>query len=273
MKSTEKAQVTLGEILALFESGDLPEAVAHSTLAMPDVPAKHWSLGNRLLVWQAGTVDARTYRQWQSAGRQVVKGAKALHILQPCHVKIHNDGGGDAEEKPAVRLVGFRACPVFRAEDTDGEPLGYQLDPPQPPPLLEVARAWGIEVRYLPQQRAGVLGYHRSGGRDGSVEIGLHTHQVQTFAHELAHAAHARVRGKLQGGQHWDQEIVAELTAATLCRMLGADPDEGGAYRYIRHYAQKAHLDPTKACMAVLKDVEACLSLILTTATSAKLAA
>ena len=160
--------------------------------------------------------------------------------------------------------MGFKACPVFRVEDTEGEPLGYHLEPPTPPPLIEVAHAWGIEVRYLPQGQPGVLGYNRVGGTTS--EIGLHTHDAQVFAHELAHAAHARVKGPLQGGQHWDQEIVAELTAATLCRMLGTEPDEGGAYRYVRHYAEEAGMDAGRACMAVLKDVEAIIDLILTTA-------
>jgi hypothetical protein len=121
--------------------------------------------------------------------------------------------------------VGFKVKPVFRAEDTDGDPLDYQLEPPQPPPLWEVAEAWGIQVRYLPQEREGVLGYIRSGST--GAEIGLHTHDAQVFAHELAHAAHQRVKGELKGGQHWDQEVAAELTAATLCRLLQTEPNEG----------------------------------------------
>jgi hypothetical protein len=48
MKTTEKARQVLQEIVELFETGNLPEAIARTTLGMPDIPARHWSLGNRL---------------------------------------------------------------------------------------------------------------------------------------------------------------------------------------------------------------------------------
>lgn len=267
MKTTEKAREVLQEIVALFEKGDLPEAISRTTIPMPDIPAGRWSLGNRLLMWAADTMDARTFLQWKDAGRFPKRGSKAVYILQPIRIKAHTREE-DEDAEPITRLVGFKTKPVFRAQDTEGRPLGYHLEPPAPPPLIEVAKAWGIEVRYLPPDRPGVLGYHRASGKE--IEIGLHTHDVQVFAHELAHAAHARVCESLQGGQRWDQEIVAELTAATLCRMMQADSDEGGAYRYIRHYAEEAGLNTERACMAVLKDVEACIDLILKTAAAEK---
>ena len=260
MKNTEKAGQVLRDIIALFEQGNLPEAIVRTTIAMPDVPARQWSLGNRLLVWSQDTVDARTFRQWRAVGRFPQKGSKALYILQPMIVPAQNKELPEGGTEP-LRLVGFKACPVFRKEDTEGEPINYELEPAQPPPLLDVAHAWGIKVRYLPTVQPGVYGYHRAGG--GYTEIGLHTHDVQVFAHELAHAAHARVRGSLKGGQHWDQEVVAELTAATLCRVYETEPNEAGAYRYIRHYAEQAGYEPGRACMAVLKEVEQCLMLIL----------
>ena len=262
MKTTEKAGQVLRDIIALFEQGNLPEAIVRTTIAMPDVPARTWSLGNRLLVWSQDTIDARTFRQWQAVGRYPQKGTKALYILQPMLFPPPDE---EQQEEGAgrLRLAGFKACPVFRVEDTEGKPIDYALEPAHPPPLSEVAQAWGIEVRYLPTTRPGVYGYHRAGS--DRTEIGLHTHDVQVFAHELAHAAHARVRGGLKGGQHWDQEVVAELTAATLCRMYEAEPNEGGAYRYIRHYAEQAGYEPGRACMTVLKEVEQCLGLILQT--------
>lgn len=270
MKTTEKAHQVLQEIVQLFETGDLPEAIARTTISMPDIPARKWSLGNRLLLWAAGTLDARTFLQWQAAGRHPCKGCKAIYILQPITYKLQREEEVP-EDKEEVHLAGFKVKPVFRAEDTEGAPLDYQLEPSEPPPLWEVAEAWGVQVRYLPQTVEGVYGYHRSGGL--RIEIGLHTHDTQVFCHELAHEAHSRVRGSLKGGQHWDQEIVAELTAATLCRLLGTQPNEGASYRYIRHYAESAGQDVGRACMAVLRDVEACLRLILEAAAQTRVAA
>ncbi len=83
------------------------------------------------------------------------------------------------------------------------------------------------------------------------------------FFHELAHAAHRRTNMKLTGGQHWDQEVVAELTAAVLCRAIGKEPENlGASYRYIANYAKEADRSPLGACIAVVKEVEQVLNLI-----------
>ena len=55
--------------------------------------------------------------------------------------------------------------------------------------------------------------------RPDSKKILLGTHDIQVFFHELAHAAHHRIAGTLKGGQVPSQEIVAELTAATLANL------------------------------------------------------
>nr|HPL48513.1 hypothetical protein [Smithella sp.] len=61
------------------------------------------------------------------------------------------------------------------------------------------------------------------------------------------------------------QEIVAELSAQALCRIIGkhADSTLGNSYRYIAHYAKEAGMNPVHACLQVIGDVEAVLKLIL----------
>ena len=85
----------------------------------------------RLLQFLSDTFDARGYRQWQEAGRQVKKGAKAQHILGT-KVKKITDTDDDGQNIDKVVVTGFYTIPVFRVEDTDGEPLPYE--PPSPPP-------------------------------------------------------------------------------------------------------------------------------------------
>ena len=118
----EKVKQALQSILKRFENGDIPEVIAYSTFPIPNIPASKWSLLNRMLMFIAGTNDARGFRQWQEVGRHVKQGAKALTILAPRFVKKQ----AEDEEKEKILLVGFFSIPVFRVEDTEGEPLDYQ---------------------------------------------------------------------------------------------------------------------------------------------------
>jgi hypothetical protein len=66
--NVERAKEALHRLLAMFESGDLPQAVARTMLRPKpgaEKPSDRWSLGNRLLMLAAGTRDARGYQQWE----------------------------------------------------------------------------------------------------------------------------------------------------------------------------------------------------------------
>jgi hypothetical protein len=148
MKITDKAGETLQRLLTAFEQGTIPEALSRTIIPSLDVPSSQWSLNNRVLALFAGTADARGMRQWNEVDRHVIAGSKAFYILAPLLVKVKAGEDADAGEGDK-RLAGFRAVPVFRVEDTEGEPLNYPpLEPPQPPPLAEVAEAWGLAVSY-----------------------------------------------------------------------------------------------------------------------------
>ena len=186
MKTTDKAREQLDKILEAFETGAVPEAIAKAMLPPFDVPSNAWSLNNRILMFFAGTGDARGIRQWREVGRWPRKGSKAFCILVPLHAKKKETDEDTGRETVRQILIGFKCCPVFAAEDTDGKPLEYpDVEPPEPPPLSDVAEAWNIEVKYLPGNEA-YFGYYAPGRE----EIGLATHDAQTFFHELAHAAH-----------------------------------------------------------------------------------
>ena len=110
----------------------------------------------------------------------------------------------------------FKASPVFAFEDTDGKPLDYeQVELPELP-FMERAEAWGISVKAVPgnYRYRGYYSPHRK-------EIAMASPEEKVFFHELAHAAHEKVKGSLTGGQDPLQEIVAELSAQALCRLVG----------------------------------------------------
>ena len=262
-----KAEETMNALVQAFESGKVAPAIARTVLTEEDniggqgSPMDNWSWNNRFLTrLLLSTDDARGYKQWKQAGRQVRKGERAGQILIPLMGKRKDD-----EENERTFLYGFKTCPVFGIEQTD--PIeGFKGDvtvtppdysPPEPPPLWEVAEAWSIRVTYAPfkGREYGLCTV------DGS-SIGLNSHDTETWLHELGHAAESRTRGNLKGGQHWDQEIVAEMTSAVLSEMLGC-PNPGRSFEYIKAYSQQAGFTTGQACLKVLGRVKNAINAIL----------
>jgi antirestriction protein ArdC len=250
-----KVKQALESIVQRFKEGDIPEAIAYSMFPIPNIPASRWSLLNRTLMAFANTSDARGFNQWKQAKRYVKKGSQSFTILAPRFAKKQTKD----EEEPKPILAGFLAVPVFKVEDTEGEPLDYQKIELPELPLMEVAQEWGISVKAVPGN------YHYSGyfSQDRR-EIALASKEESVFFHELAHAAHQRILGELKKGQDWKQEIVAELTAATLCKIVGKTSKYlGNSYRYIEGYAKSANLTPWQGCLKVISDTDKALNLIM----------
>jgi len=254
-----KVDNAIEKLLTMLDGDDILPLVAQHTIrkatGQETIPSDKWSLSNTLLMYLAGTIDARGYKQWGEVGRHVRKGAKAFHILAPCIRKIEDRATG--ELFPTV--TGFRGIAVFRVEDTEGEPIEYpDYTPPAPPPLADRAAEWGLTVSYAPFAKR-YLGYY-SPSRE---EIRLFTHDARTFFHELAHAAHGKVR-KLKPGSDPTQEIVAEFTAAVLAEMyFPGNGEHGNSLKYIRsHTREKSPKQQTRTVIKLLSDIEKCLALI-----------
>jgi len=257
MKQTMNTKIkqVLENIVQRFKEGDIPEAIAYSTFPIPNTPASKWSLLNRTLMFISGTSDARGFRQWKEVGRYVKKGSQSFTILAPRFIKKQSE---DEEEAEPI-LAGFLAVPVFKVEDTEGEPLDYEKIELPELPLMEVAKEWSISVKAIPgnYQYSGYFSQDRK-------EIGLASKEEAVFFHELAHAAQQKVLGELKKGQDWRQEIVAELAAATLCKIVGKTSKHlGNNYRYIEKYTESTNLTPWQACLKVIRDTEKVLALIL----------
>src|SRR5690606_5965030 len=267
-KIKARTEEAVAAFLRMIETGEFPATVGKLTMLSraSDAPSARWSAGNQALMLAAGTMDARGFRQWEEVGRRVKKGARAFYIFAPRTVKRTEIDEETGEEVERYVLVGFTATPVFRVEDTEGEPLPA-YDPPKLPPLIEVAQAFGVSVTYAPQ--AGAWGGYYVPERE---EIVLCTHAERVFFHELAHAAHDRILRQqgsmLAGGQDARQEIVAETAAAALCHIYGYRGYEVQSARYIEHYAGTSG-SPEKTLRELMKyagEVKAVLELILETA-------
>ena len=252
----KQVREVLNGILERFKSGDIPEAIALASYPRLDIPSGQWSLLNRTLMFLSGTDDARGFRQWEKVNRSVKKGSKAIYILVP-YLKQSKDQ--DSEDRKAV-LIGFSGKAVFKVEDTEGENLDYQQLELPDLPLLDRARDWGIEVKAIPNNYRwrGCYSLKRR-------EISLATPEERVFFHELAHASHEKVKGKLEPIQDPFQEIVAELAATALSNLVGKDPRDslGNSYRYIEAYAGEAGVSPLGACLKVIRETEKVINLIL----------
>jgi hypothetical protein len=254
MNILPQAEAALSQVVERFKAGDLSPVVQYARLQRTggSIPSDCWSLSNRILAFiQTGSYDCRGYRQWQQVGRYVKSGSKAAYILGPIFVPVRDAMTG--EEIPVLR--GFKQIAVFADHQTAGRELPPSIySPRELPPLASVAKRLGIEVSYqsLPSSRWADC------TTDGT-KIRLDTIDPSVFFHELAHAAHARLKGGLKGGQDAHQETVAEFTAAVLMQMYGLGDRTGNCWKYIAQYAQ----DPLLAVVKALSTVEQVLALLL----------
>ena len=252
----EIVRQVLNIIVEKFKSGEIPEAVAMASFPIPEIPSSKWSFTNRTIMFLSGTGDARGFRQWAEVNRWVKKGTSAIYILIPCFKKEVDEDSG--EERDVLRF--FKSAPVFRVEDTDGEELDYEHIEVPELPLLDRADEWGISVKAVAGNYS-FRGYYSPQRQ----EIALATPEEKTFFHELAHASHERINGNLKSGQDPLQEIIAELSAQALCRLVGKQTKDttGNSFGYIESYAEKVSMTVHSACLKAMSESEKVLNLIL----------
>ena len=233
-------------LLEMFKKGDFAEQLSLTLIKSKyEKPSNHWSLLNRLIMHViGGTNDARTYMQWKSVGRNVVKGAKAFNIFAPI-IKRKDDEDADDDD---IIVVGYKSLPVFAVEKTVGKPLeeDKDIEVKEKPPFLDVAEKMGIKVKWKPVH-TNAYGYYSL--RDNSITLCSQDYVV--YFHELAHAVHSKVE------EGWNKdngrcEIVAEFTAVVLAEMLGVKGYEFQAYEYIQMYTDGKD---AKAVIKAINDV------------------
>jgi antirestriction protein ArdC len=172
------------------------------------------------------------FRAWQSLGRHVRKGERAISIMAPMSVK-------DAETDERVTF--FRSVPVFDIAQTDGEPLPEV--PRQPvtgdtherylAPLTAHARSLGFGVEHEPLEHAGGYCDAKAGRIVLSSELGSANAQVRVLVHELAHAHGVNYKEYSRE----DAEVIVETAAVIVCGSLGLDTS-GESIPYIAGWGE-----------------------------------
>jgi hypothetical protein len=243
-----KTQEALNGIIELFKNGDLPEAIKLSRFPAFIVPSMKYSYLNRLFIAfsKADQNDARGYRQWEQAKRHVKKGARAVYIFVPLFQKV-KDEKSDTETK---LLKSFKAVPVFRVQDTEGEPTDYQKIelPDYPAILLETAQKLNVSITAVSGLHSWYGAYNINTGT-----IKLASPDETVYFHELAHAVEHHLKETYEGGRDPKQEITAELTAAVISRLVGKEANYGSNWKYIKGYSNDK--TPVSACLEVYDDV------------------
>lgn len=281
------AEATLNAIVEAFKSGSIAPAIARTVIdrqkGSGGRPIDGWSFRNQIVARLIGkTDDARTFKQWLAAGRVVQKGSKATHLLAPLFGYITEKDtngapikGPDGKTSKRQFLRGLKSFAVFAYEQTElldatkwkGEGEAFVAPvytPDELPPLHKVAESWGVHVSWSPFNGGG-YGWASICGK----AIGMHTHDVETWLHELAHIAETRTRPNgNKGGQHWDQETVAEGASAVLRSMLGLEQNFGRSFDYIEAYAKRENMEAHQAVMKVFARINAAVEEILTEAAS-----
>lgn len=263
--NTKIYQEAVDNLLAMFESGQMPEAVTFNIIRKQQgvvyKPSDRWSLGNQILQMLQHTDDARGYKQWKEVGRTVIKGRKAIHILAPMTVKVKKVNPNTGLEEERTIITGFRPIPVFRYEDTEGAELDYipDYELPTPPPFWDVAEKLGIKVSYIP-----MLGNYlgRFNMRDNTIK--LCSEDAVVYFHELAHAAH-NTFVDLRKCDHSVAEVVAEFSAVVLAHIQGISGYEHQGWEYIKHATHNKDNpeEALKFIMQCLSDVEKVVTIIL----------
>ena len=237
-----------------FQTKQFSKKFALTYIQAPTGPSEKWSRFNRLIMCMQGTNDARGYKQWGTVGRHVKKGSKAIHILAPRYVQEKDKKTG---EKKKI-MAGFLGIPVFRVEDTEGDPLPEYVPKTEPnPDLLKLVEKRGINIEWRNSD-------HGEGGYvdvEGTKMV-LCSEDFGVLAHELIHLYDGDTV-KQKGGQDPIQETVAELGACVLAQIYGHDI-KGEAYDYIASYAGRhAPAEVGKICMKVVTRVGNVLDRIL----------
>ncbi len=205
---------------------------------------RHYSANNVFLITVQCPEASRVtgYRTWQSLGRNVIKGEKAIHILGPVFVvdkeRTEAVRKNDPSAKSILKLVGFKTLPVFDISQTEGDPLPDVTTPK----LLEGVGPAGLWAAV--QEQIEAEGYTVERGDCGRAN-GLtdpfakkvivrpdvdEAQACKTLIHELAHVLlHCEGENVTSFSCRSVKEVEAESVAYLVADQVGLD---SGAYTF-----------------------------------------
>ena len=217
-----------------------------------------------------------SYKNWQSMGRQVMKGEKGITILAPAPYKkmkekevldenqrpIMGTDGKPKTEQVEVTVPHFKAVTVFDIAQTSGEPIQTLA-----PELLTAAvqdfdsfmqaiqKISPVPIRF-DEIDGNANGYYHNADKEIVIKKGLSESQtLKTTIHETAHAKlHDKEIMESLGVEkdRLTKEVEAESVAYCVCSSFGLDTSDY-SFPYIAGWSSSREMKEMKASMDVIR--------------------
>ena len=238
----------------------------------------NYSFNNTMLIamQRPDATLVTSYKNWQSMGRQVMKGEKGITIIAPAPYKkmkekevldenqrpIMGTDGKPKTEQVEVTVPHFKAVTVFDIAQTSGEPIQTLA-----PELLTAAvqdfdsfmqaiqKISPVPIRF--DEIAGnANGYYHNADKEIVIKKGLSESQtLKTAIHETAHAKlHDREIMESLGVEkdRLTKEVEAESVAYCVCSSFDLDTSDY-SFPYIAGWSSSREMKEMKASMDVIR--------------------
>ena len=238
----------------------------------------NYSFNNTMLIamQRPDATLVTSYKNWQSMGRQVMKGEKGITIIAPAPYKkmkekevldenqrpIMGTDGKPKTEKVEVTVPHFKSVTVFDIAQTSGEPIQTLA-----PELLTAAvqdfdsfmqaiqKISPVPIRF-DEIDGNANGYYHNADKEIVIKKGLSESQtLKTAIHETAHAKlHDREIMESLGVEkdRLTKEVEAESVAYCVCSSFGLDTSDY-SFPYIAGWSSSREMKEMKASMDVIR--------------------
>ena len=238
----------------------------------------NYSFNNTMLIamQRPDATLVTSYKNWQSMGRQVMKGEKGITIIAPTPYKkmkekevldenqrpIMGTDGKPKTEQVEVTVPHFKAVTVFDIAQTSGEPIQTLA-----PELLTAAvqdfdsfmqaiqKISPVPIRF-DEIDGNANGYYHNVDKEIVIKKGLSESQtLKTAIHETAHAKlHDREIMESLGVKkdRLTKEVEAESVAYCVCSSFGLDTSDY-SFPYIAGWSSSREMKEMKASMDVIR--------------------
>ena len=238
----------------------------------------NYSFNNTMLIamQRPDATLVTSYKNWQSMGRQVMKGEKGITIIAPAPYKkmkekevldenqrpIMGTDGKPKTEKVEITVPHFKAVTVFDIAQTSGEPIQTLA-----PELLTAAvqdfdsfmqaiqKISPVPIRF-DEIDGNANGYYHNADKEIVIKKGLSESQtLKTAIHETAHAKlHDREIMESLGLEkdRLTKEVEAESVAYCVCSSFGLDTSDY-SFPYIAGWSSSREMKEMKTSMDVIR--------------------
>ena len=238
----------------------------------------NYSFNNTMLIamQRPDATLVTSYKNWQSMGRQVMKGEKGITIIAPAPYKKMKEKevldenqrpimGADGKPKTVkveVTVPHFKAVTVFDIAQTSGEPIQTLA-----PELLTAAvqdfdsfmqaiqKISPVPIRF-DEIDGNANGYYHNADKEIVIKKGLSESQtLKTAIHETAHAKlHDKEIMESLGVEkdRLTKEVEAESVAYCVCSSFGLDTSDY-SFPYIAGWSSSREMKEMKASMDVIR--------------------